>query len=168
METLLESDEGSYNSPFQKIAKSTNCRLLSRYHVKFCSFVLDLNILSLKICKFDIVFLIVDPTRGPNVTRVHDVTSTSMNITWNMLSMGDSNGKIIQYRVCYKASDKLSNITLSDCIFNQDVFGADNTTTVLSNLNEATTYIIAVKARTKAGFGSLGPAISNTTLEDSK
>lgn len=103
--------------------------------------------------------------KGPNITAVSSVTSTSMKITWDKLSPDVSNRNITQYQVCYKASEEPGDIS---CNLSQNVSGADNTTTVLRSLNEATTYNIAVKARTKVGFGGLGRTFTQTTFEDSK
>jgi hypothetical protein len=50
----------------------------------------------------------------------------------------------------------------------KDVLGVENTTFNLTGLNEATSYFVAVKAGTEAGFGPNGNNLTNTTLEDSK
>ena len=88
-----------------------------------------------------------------------------MKITWDKLSPDVSNGNITQYQVCYKASNNPGDV---NCNLSQNVSGVDNTTTVLRGLNEATAYNIAVKARTIVGFGKLGFASNQTTLEDGK
>ena len=88
-----------------------------------------------------------------------------MKITWDKLSPDVSNGNITHYQVCYKASKNPGDV---NCNLSQNVSGVDNTTTVLRGLNEATAYNIAVKARTIVGFGNLGSASNQTTLEDGK
>ena len=76
---------------------------------------------------------------------------------------GDTNGNITGYMVCYNQS-----ISLESCKNYKDVIGAENTTSNLTGLNEATLYYIAVKAGTQAGFGPIGNIVNNRTLEDSK
>jgi hypothetical protein len=65
--------------------------------------------------------------------------------------------------VCYTQS-----LSSGTCENNRYVIGADNTTFNLTGLNEATTYYIAVKVETPAGFGPIENIVNNKTLEDSK
>ena len=92
------------------------------------------------------------------------MTSTSVVIAWNEISQDDANGVITNYSVCYKVSQNLSEV---DCTSSKTV-DASTTTFNLTGLNEATTYVVAVRAKTSKGFGKLGMAVNITTLEDSK
>ena len=92
------------------------------------------------------------------------VSSTALEVTWEKLHENDTNGNITGYRVCY-ATQQLSP---DGCPQYQDVVGADNTTFNLTGLNEATSYFVAVKAGTRAGFGPNENDLNNTTLEDRK
>ena len=103
---------------------------------------------------------LTEPSRGPNITNITEVTSTSMKVLWQMLS-----NQIQEYAVCFKASNNLSDI---DCILNKTVNDSSARDVVLLGLNPATTYSVAVKARNQAGFGELGPAMTKKTLEASK
>jgi hypothetical protein len=80
-----------------------------------------------------------------------------MKITWRKLNT--------DYQVCYKSSQTLRDI---DCVSSKIVLGANTSMTILDNLNEATSYNVAVRAKAKERFGDLGPSIRSTTLEDSK
>ncbi|CAB3995070.1 Receptor-type tyrosine- phosphatase F [Paramuricea clavata] len=102
------------------------------------------------------------PSKGPNITSITNITPTSIKIAWEKLSADDENGVITGYEVCYKAPSTPGDV---DCNLNKPVTGADTTASVLDNLNEATTYNVATKARTVKGLGPLGPTVSITTLE---
>ena len=88
-----------------------------------------------------------------------------MKITWNTLNKKDANGTITGYAVCYKASETPDDI---DCTLNSTVDNVSVTMTVLQNLQAATTYNVAVKARTSVGDGNLGPRKRTKTKEDGK
>ena len=103
------------------------------------------------------------PSKGPNITSISVVSSTTLKVTWAKLSSDYSNGNITKYAVCY--NDKTSS---SSCISNKTIEAANTTMIVLTGLNEATTYYIGIRAATNLGFGELGIVKSNKTLEDSK
>ena len=88
-----------------------------------------------------------------------------MKITWNTLNKKDANGTITGYEVCYKASETPDDI---DCSLNNTVDNVSVTMTVLQNLQPATTYYVAVKARTSVGDGNLGPTSSTKTTDGGK
>ena len=88
-----------------------------------------------------------------------------MKITWDTLNKKDANGTITGYAVCYKASETPDDI---DCSLNNTVDNVTVSMTVLQNLQPATIYNVAVKARTSVGDGNLGPTKSTTTKEDGK
>ena len=74
------------------------------------------------------------------------------------------NSNITYYLVCYKVQKS----TVDICSDQKRVDGVNNRTTVLSNLNEFTTYDVAIKAATAHGEGPPGEKKSETTLEDGK
>ncbi len=86
-----------------------------------------------------------------------------MKIMWEKLSGDDANGVITMYEICYKASDNSTDI---DCNLKKSV--SDTIEVVLGGLNEATTYNVAVKAKTSKGFGNLGTIKTSKTLEAGK
>ena len=110
-------------------------------------------------------FYFSEPSRGPSITSVTDVTATSINIIWEKLSHDDANGVIKKYEVCYKASVTSTDI---DCNLKKSVNNGDTKEVVLGGLNEATTYNVAIKAATSQGFGNLGTITTKKTLEASK
>ena len=83
---------------------------------------------------------------------------------WKKLTSDESNGIIIYYTVCYK----VHSTSEPYCYLQGTVFGGKNTMMILTGLNEATNYDVAVKASTKIGFGDLGVTVNESTLEDSK
>lgn len=101
-----------------------------------------------------------EPAKGPHITHIIDVTSTSMRIFWEELGNDDANGVITGYQVCYKASENPSGI---DCNLKKTVYNGGTRDVVLDGLNEATTYNVAVKAATRVGFGNLGSTRSVKT-----
>ncbi|XP_028401071.1 receptor-type tyrosine-protein phosphatase F-like isoform X2 [Dendronephthya gigantea] len=106
--------------------------------------------------------LVGTPTAGPAIINITEVTETSMKVHWNKLSPEVTNGKIESYEVCYKASKFSSDI---DCDKKRLFKGSDNRTNVLDGLYKGTTYNVAVKASTSAGFGPLGNITTNKTLD---
>ena len=104
------------------------------------------------------------PSKGPSITDINLVTATSIKITWKELDHDDANGGISNYTGCYKASDNSSDV---DCTLTEKV-NASNTTVNLKDLNEKTTYVVAVQARTSNGLGKLGMALKITIIQDNK
>lgn len=85
-------------------------------------------------------------------------------ISWEKLSHDHANGNIIKYVVCYQLHS-INNIT---CSVNETIPNVETTIVTLKDLNEASTYNVAVKAATFVGFGKLGSTMNGTTLEGSK
>jgi hypothetical protein len=112
----------------------------------------------------DISVNFLAPAKGATVIMVTTVSSTALEVTWEKLHENETNGDITGYRVCY-STEQLSSFS---CPEYQDAVGVDNTTFNLIGLNEATSYFVAVKAGTQAGFGPNGNNLNNTTLEASK
>ena len=84
---------------------------------------------------------------------------------WEKLSDDDANGAITMYEICYKASDTPTAI---DCNLKKSVNNGNTREIVLDGLSEATTYNVAVKAKTSKGFGNLGTIKTNKTLKAGK
>ena len=103
------------------------------------------------------------PASGPEITEIKAMSSRSIKIIWGAVPSNETNGNIIHYIVCYSAS--LSDICSAS---SKKVVEAYNNETTLKNLNEFTTYFVAVKAATSAGPGEIGGIKSETTLPDSK
>jgi hypothetical protein len=83
-----------------------------------------------------------------------------LEVTWNKLSVDDSNGEITKYEVCYALGSVVPNCSTSIM-----VIGVDNTTTDITGLKPATLYTVAFRASTKEGYGPLGEHMSVTTNE---
>ena len=66
--------------------------------------------------------------------------------------------------MCYKDQTSTDDI----CFRKKRVEGVDNRTTVLNNLKEFTTYIVAIKAATSEGDGPPGVNKSVKTFEARK
>jgi hypothetical protein len=83
-----------------------------------------------------------------------------LEVTWNKLSVDDSNGVITKYEVCYALGSVVPN-----CSKSKMVTGVDNTTTEITGLTPVTLYTVAVRASTKEGYGPLGERMGVTTNE---
>ena len=83
---------------------------------------------------------------------------------WKKLTSDESNGIIIYHTVCYK----VHSTSEPYCYLQKKIFSGKVTMTILTGLNEATNYDVAVKASTEIGFGDLGVTVNASTLEDSK
>ena len=75
------------------------------------------------------------------------------------LNESDSNGKIINYEVCYQLGSEVSE----DCPQSINVSDVDNAE--LIELKPARMYTVAVRAYTAVGPGPLGADKSETTKE---
>ena len=109
------------------------------------------------------LFSFLVPESGPEITNINATSSTSINVTWAALHPNLTNGDIIHYIVCYK-----NQISQDICSFMEKVDMVNDRKTVLKNLNEFTTYQVAVKAATLKGSGPTGGIKNATTLQDSK
>ena len=75
----------------------------------------------------------------------------------------ETNGNITYYVVCYKVTS-----AKDICSKTKTVEDVVNRNTTLNNLNEFTTYDVAIKAGTSVGAGPEGGIKSETTLQDCK
>lgn len=110
-------------------------------------------------------FYVAEPSKGPNITLISNVTSTSMKVAWGNLTQDDANGVITEYKVCYKASQNQTDI---DCKLSKEINASQAREVTLDGLNEATIYNVAVQASTAQGFGPFGAVMTRKTLEDCK
>ena len=80
------------------------------------------------------------PSAPPTSVQGHNLSSTSIFVSWGEVPPDDKNGVILSYTVTYRAlpsgSEQMENVT------------APNTTATLTGLNEYTTYSITVFAST--------------------
>lgn len=104
-----------------------------------------------------------------NITALN---STSLRITWEKALPGDGNVTITNFTVCFD-DFRNENFTIG-CSRNitvpvlREIINNTARSIELTELNEATTYYVAIKAITNEGYGPLGEISNGTTLEDSK
>ena len=120
--------------------------------------VLSLALMSSSTCY--LLFITV-PSKGPNISHV-ETSSDKLEVTWNILSDDEANGKIIKYQVCYQEG---SNAAPPTCSSHNNETGADNTMTNLTGLDAATTYSVAVRAVNEVGEGPFGNTFTARTNE---
>ena len=100
------------------------------------------------------------PSAPPTSVQGHNLSSTSIFVSWGEVPPDDQNGVILSYTVTYRAlpsgSEQMENVT------------APNTTATLTGLNEYTNYSITVFASTIKGGGNKSVPIVVITDEDSK
>ena len=101
------------------------------------------------------------PAKGPVIISITP-NSTTLKVTWNELSVDDSNGRITKYEVCYQLGSSVLN-----CNGEKEVLTGTNlkTMTKLTKLVPNKTYEVAVRAFTYIGPGPLGDSMSETTLK---
>ena len=90
------------------------------------------------------------------------INATALEATWEALSLDDANGVIVNYTVCYTTNGNELNSCSTSRTTNNSTLSY-----TLTGLNEATTYVVAVKASTKIGDGPLGRNLTNKTDEAS-
>ncbi|XP_068677582.1 protein sidekick-1-like isoform X3 [Montipora foliosa] len=98
------------------------------------------------------------PSAPPTSVQGHNLSSTSIFVSWGEVPQDDQNGDILSYTVTYRAlpsgSEQMENVT------------APNTTASLTGLNEYTNYSITVFASTIKGAGNKSVPIVVITDED--
>ena len=92
------------------------------------------------------------------------VSSTEINVTWDIVLPIDQNGVITMYEVLYQPQETF-NGAIGDLTAN---VSAQEMSVVLMNLEEAVSYIISVRAYTSVGEGSYSEGIIELTNEDGK
>ena len=91
-------------------------------------------------------------------------SSTSIIVTWDVVSPIDQNGIITMYEVLYEPletfSDAIGPLTMN--------VSSSEMTAVLTGLQEFVDYNISVRAYTSAGEGPYSTEITEMTAEDGK
>ena len=105
------------------------------------------------------------PSNGPSITSLISRKSTEITVEWNKLSSDVANGVITMYGVCYKVA-RDSNVDI--CSKSKDTTNNETTSLTLPDLKAYTEYEVAVRAKTKIGWGKTGTSMKWRTKEDSK
>ena len=105
-------------------------------------------------------FFDTEPRIGPDLISLTPINSTTLKASWEALSLDDANGVIVNYTVCYTTS----NTELNSCSTNRTT-NRNTLSYSLTGLNEATAYVVAVKARTVVGYGPLGKNLTSETAK---
>ena len=107
---------------------------------------------------------------GPRIINITASSSTSLQILWEKALLKAGNITITNYIVCYDVLRNENGTT--NCSQNiaipRDIINNTSRNIELTELNEATTYNIAIKAVTNKGYGYVSKIHNGTTLEDSK
>lgn len=102
-----------------------------------------------------------EPAIGPTITSAFlRTTILQLEITWEKLSLDESNGLITKYEVCYQPRPAIAN-----CSTSRQISGVENTRANLTGLKLGTTYTVAIRAFTVVGPGPLGVSKRATTVE---
>lgn len=106
----------------------------------------------------------VNVTTSPNVPVVvsglRKSTATESSLTLHWATPTQSHYNVLQYQIRY--CEKERNSEENSCHYME----SDINQVVLSNLRRATQYEVQVRARTFAGYGSFGQAVTLRTLPD--
>ncbi|XP_065140497.1 ephrin type-B receptor 4a isoform X2 [Paramisgurnus dabryanus] len=106
----------------------------------------------------------INVTTSPNVPVVvsglRKSTATESSLTLHWATPTQSHYNVLQYQIRY--CEKERNSEENSCHYME----SDINQVVLSNLRRATQYEVQVRARTFAGYGSFGQAVTLRTLPD--
>lgn len=108
------------------------------------------------------MFLLV-PSKPPANVTGNNLTSTSIEVRWNLISPRFTHGIILGYKVSYLATDLGNNRKWNESVVNQST-----TSVVISDLRKFTTYMVSVEGLTSKGSGIESKCVEITTAEDSK
>ena len=100
------------------------------------------------------------PTMGPRDVMATQITSRTVQVTWNTIDCIHRNGLITDYEVRIREDDS------GDIVVN-DMVDSDTTTSMASGLRPFTRYILQVAGVNVDSTGVFSE-ISINTLEDSK
>ena len=104
--------------------------------------------------------LFIAPSAAPVSLQGHNVSSTSIFITWGQVPVSDQNGVILSYTVSYnEVSGGSEQTKIVDALKYQ---------TTLTGLKKYTNYTITVVAATSKGKGVVSAPIIVITDEDSE
>ena len=100
------------------------------------------------------------PAVAPVNVRSQVLSSTSINVSWEMLPPLERNGIIRGYQVLYEPLETFGGQIGPETVNTSDLFYT------LVNLFENVEYNISVRAFTSIGFGPYSEAITNQTEQD--
>ncbi|XP_068675352.1 phosphatidylinositol phosphatase PTPRQ-like [Montipora foliosa] len=100
------------------------------------------------------------PSALPTPVQGYNTSSTSIFVSWGVVSVLDQNGVILSYTVTYEALPPSPALKVAKTV------SAPNTSTTLEDLNEFTDYNITVFASTVKGGGNISAPITVRTDED--
>ena len=92
------------------------------------------------------------------------VSSTEINVTWDIVPPIDQNGIILCYVIQYEPLETFGGLISTLRYY---VSGSEMTT-VLMNLEEFVDYNISIRAYNSAGWGPYSTDITATTQQDGK
>jgi hypothetical protein len=104
------------------------------------------------------------PSSPPSNVAATAVSSTSINVTWDIVPPIDQNGVITMYEVLYEPLETFDGAIMS----NTTVVNEPVRTVVLTDLQEYVNYTISVRAFTSRGEGPYSDGITVLTLQDGK
>ena len=116
----------------------------------------------LSIISFEKNCSLSEPSAPPTLVQGYNTSSTSIFVSWGVVSELDQNGVILSYTVTYEALPPSPALKVAKTV------SAPNTSTTLEDLNEFTDYNITVFASTVKGGGNVSAPITVRTDEDSK
>ena len=102
------------------------------------------------------LYLCQVPSSAPTRVTVVNVTSTTLSLEWDPLTIEDHNGVITGYVVNYSRVDTGSTVTIV----------SSTTSVYIGMLRPYTTYSFSVAAETSVGSGPFSPSLQRTTAED--
>jgi len=102
------------------------------------------------------LYLCQVPSSAPTRVTVVNVTSTTLSLEWDPLTIEDHNGVITGYVVNYSRVDTGSTVTVV----------SSTTSVYIGMLRPYTTYSFSVAAETSVGSGPFSPSLQRTTAED--
>lgn len=119
--------------------------------------VLSWHIIVIIISFFILPRLFIGPDAPPQNVTGYNISSTSINVTWNEVPEDKQNGDIIRYTVMYnKTTNVINKSEVTEKFFELKV------------LDKYTIYDIKVLAATKIGDGPASDPIKVQTDEDSE
>ena len=106
----------------------------------------------------------IEPAARPDNVRVMVVSSTIINVTWDIVPPIDQNGIITMYEVMYQPLETFNgNINTQT----MNVSGTEMSV-ILMELQEFVNYTISVRAHTSVGAGPYSDEVTVLTLQDGK
>ena len=106
-----------------------------------------------------LIFITAPDSPPSNVTAI-SLSNSSVRVEWDKVPEAKRNGIITSYTIgLFNGSLHLRNIT---------VYGEDNLTVVIHDLEMFVTYKVKVLASTAAGSGDFSPHVNATTNQTSK